>query len=107
MDDNPYSALNVDNHVAPKSRQTRVVKSFNPFQLGKLLGIFYALVSLLIVPIFILISLAGNGNNGISLLVVLIVPVMYGVFGVIGVVIGGVAYNVCAKIVGGIEIEIE
>lgn len=97
------------------------IKRISPVQLGKMLAVIYALVSLIAVPFFLLFGVMGLFANsfgggshtsgalgvGLGLGMMLVFPVMYAVFGFIGGVIGGFVYNLVAKWVGGIEVEFE
>ena len=105
MDANPYSTPVMDR--TPRSSPTRTVVRINPIQLGKILGISYALMSLLIIPLFILIAIANPHGAGVGLGVVILLPIFYGIAGLIGGVIFAWIYNICAKLVGGIEVEVE
>jgi hypothetical protein len=106
MDANPYSTpVNApDPRTTPTP--TRTVVRINPLQLGKILGISYALMSLLIIPFFVLIVIANPRAAGFSLGMVIMIPVFYGILGLIGGVVFGWIYNICAKLVGGIEVEV-
>ncbi len=105
MDANPYSAPAMEN--PPRSGPTRTVVRINPLQLGKILGVTYALISLLLIPIFLFMAVANPRGAGIGIAVAIFLPVFYGVAGLIGGVIFGWIYNICAKLVGGIEVEVE
>ena len=73
-----------------------------------------AILGLVLMPIFLLISLAGPfagakqrplpGAVGVAL--TLLMPVFYGVIGFVSGVIGGLVYKLIAKWLGGIEIEL-
>jgi hypothetical protein len=99
---------------------TRHLKRIAPVQAGKVLGILYAAMSLLLVPIFLVMALVGafaqpNQSNGgfgavaagFMIGMALLLPVMYGVVGFIFGVISAAVYNLIAKRVGGFEFEIE
>lgn len=49
----------------------------------------------------------GGGGVVVGILVMIGLPIMYGVMGFIGGAIGALLYNIFAKMVGGIEMEIE
>lgn len=108
MSDNPYSAPEVAGQRINAPGAKRIVKRFNALQLGKLLGVLYALMGLLFAP-FILIAGAAGGTRGAGMGVgfALAAPIIYGVLGFIGGLIAALLYNLVAKFVGGIEVEIE
>ena len=98
---------------------TRRLKRIAPLQLGKLLGVFYALSTLLFVPFILLFSALGSavpqmeggsavpGILGMGVGLVIMIPIMYGVMGFIFGVVGAFFYNIVAGWVGGIEVEVE
>jgi Transmembrane domain of unknown function (DUF3566) len=101
----------------------RRIKRIAPLQAGKMLGIFYAGISLLLVPFVLLAGLLGafaqHANNqssgnapaalfaGFSLVFVILIPVIYGVMGFVFGIISAAVYNLVAGFVGGFEVEIE
>jgi hypothetical protein len=93
----------------------RRVKRISPLQAGKMLGILYGAMGLLFVPFIVLmITLAPRGQNGQTALpaifggaFALFAPVIYGVMGFVLGVIGAAIYNLAARFVGGIEVEVE
>jgi len=84
-----------------------------PLQLGITLGILYAILAIIIlIPVFLLISLAGvvgAAQTGTALPAVfsgvflIFLPVIYGVLGFIVGVIMAFIYNLVAKWTGGVE----
>ena len=84
------------------------IKRIAPLQSGKVLAAIYALVSLIIVP-FLLIAaaLSPKDSGGIPIVMAVAMPVIYIVFGFIGGIIGACIYNLVAKCVGGMDIEVE
>lgn len=90
------------------------LKSVGAFSVAKLFAIMYAVLGLLIGACFSLIAMVGAaasedfGPFGALLGVGAIVafPIIYGIAGAIGGLIMALIYNVCAKIAGGIEVEI-
>jgi len=100
---------------------TRKLKRIAPLQLGIVAGIFYALISLIIVPFFLLIAIAsafaphpeGSGavqagiGIGMGLVFAVLAPIMYGAMGFLFGALAGVIYNLVAKWTGGIEFVVE
>jgi hypothetical protein len=107
MSDNPYTAGEHagDGMVEPRSHM-RVITRFTPLQLGKLLAVIYFAISLLVVPFILLASLAGPKGSGMGLIFVILIPLLYALIGFLTGIIGAFIYNLCAKFVGGIEVEI-
>ena len=101
------------------------IRKITPLQLGKMLALLYGGLALVIVPfvaIFMglgaLATASAAGNNhaamfpaaigvGMGLFMILFVPILYGAMGFIIGLIGALLYNLVAKWVGGIEIELE
>lgn len=93
----------------------RRIKRFEPLQLGKMLGILYGIMGLLIMPVFLLMSVvsrqlppeqrAGMMMFGVGF--ALAAPVIYAVMGFIFGALGALIYNLVAKWIGGIEVEVE
>ena len=82
------------------------IKRISPLQLGKISAAIYGFFSLLFVPFFI-ISLFTAKQPGPGILFALFLPILYIVMGFIIDVITAAIYNLCAKWLGGIEIELE
>lgn len=87
-----------------------------------MLGVLYAIMGLIFLPFFALFALIGafaqNASQetaaagavamgGMMLVMGLLMPVFYGVFGFIFGVISAALYNVIARWIGGIEVEVE
>jgi hypothetical protein len=97
-----------------------VVSKIGALSLGKVMGVTYALLGLLIGGCFALISLAGaglasqaGGEDAPAFLgamfgvgAVIFLPIFYGVMGFIGGLIGAVLYNVVAGMIGGVELDV-
>src|SRR5262245_25474230 len=94
-----------------------VVKRVRVLSVGKVMGVLYALVGLLVGAPFSLIAVAGSvfsaasGQNDLVAALfgvgaVLFFPVLYGVFGFIGGIIMVALYNLVSSIIGGIEVEL-
>jgi len=103
-------------------RMTRTLKRIAPLQFGKIMGVLYALMGLIILPFFAIFALVGvftqsaSENAGAAgavaigggmLLMAVLIPVMYGVFGFVFGALSAALYNVIARWIGGIEVEVE
>jgi hypothetical protein len=102
----------------------RTVKRIAPLQAGKMMGVLYACMGLIFLPIFMLAAAAGafaqhaQGAQasatapgavvaGIMFGMGIFMPVIYGVMGFVFGVIGAAIYNLVARWIGGIEVEVE
>lgn len=80
-----------------------------------MLGVLYGIMGLLVMPIFIIMALAGPSLPGqqragmfaFGFGFALIMPVFYAVLGFVFGALGAVIYNLVAKWIGGIEFEVE
>ena len=87
-------------------------------------GVLYGLLGLVFIPIYVVFAVIGmlvqpaaQANNspgagwavaiGGALVLGLFMPVLYGVFGFIFGAISAALYNVIARWIGGIEVEVE
>jgi Transmembrane domain of unknown function (DUF3566) len=99
----------------PTLSTTKRVKRIAPLQLGKIMGLCYGIMGLCFCPIFLVISFfAPHASNqqGASVFAfgtafALLMPVFYGVMGFVLGIISAFVYNIIAKWIGGIEVEVE
>lgn len=99
-----------------------VLRSIGVLSCGKILGIMYALLGLLVGGVFALMAAAGavmpqppQANNanpavmfaGVGIAAVVLFPIFYGVMGFVGGIIAAAIYNLVAGLVGGLELDIE
>jgi hypothetical protein len=99
------------------------VKRVGVFSLAKIYSITMAAAGVIIGVIYGLLFMAvggammaggGRGSNtagasslAIGLIMMVAIPIFYGVLGFIAGLVGGAIYNVAARTVGGIELELE
>jgi hypothetical protein len=103
-------------------QMTRIIKRIAPLQAGKMVGVVYACFGLIFLPIFLLASAAGAFAQhvqpdqsaapaaaiaGVMFVVGLFMPVIYGVMGFIFGILGAAIYNLIARWIGGIEVDVE
>jgi hypothetical protein len=81
------------------------IKRFNIVQTGKVLGILYGMLAIIMIP-FILIGIFAGGKGGEGLAPMLIMVILYPVMGFIGGIIGAAFYNLAARWVGGLKIDL-
>lgn len=94
-----------------------VIKRFHPLSVGKVSGILYAAMGLvvgLIVSLAAMIGgLSGHSEFGalaggfVGIAAIIVLPIFYGVLGFVVAVIAAWLYNVAAGFVGGIEIDVQ
>lgn len=97
-----------------------ILRRVGVLSLGKVFGVLYALMGLIFGAIFALLSLVGagigaaaSGSNeaflgaifGVGAVVFL--PIFYGVLGFLGGLLTAALYNLVARIMGGLELELE
>ena len=78
-----------------------------PLQFGKVLAVIYALFSIVFIPFMLITVFLEPKGSEHGLLFAIGMPILYIVIGFIGGIIGAFMYNLSAKWVGGIEIDIE
>ncbi len=99
----------------PSLSAIRRIKRIAPLQLGKIMALTYGIMGLLFCPFFLLMTVFAAhmpNNQRIGFMAfgtgfALFMPVLYAVMGFVFGVIGAFIYNVIAKWVGGIEVEVE
>ena len=93
----------------------RKIKRIAPLATGKITGILYFALGLFLVPVFLLVAFVGShAAQGHTVLpaffglgFAIMAPIFYGVMGFVAGVVGAALYNLAARLVGGIEIEVE
>ena len=98
----------------------RQIKRIAPLQLGKMLGMLYVCMGLIFLPFFALAGLLGPSAaqqsqatpatglfTGIMFVFGTLIPIIYGVMGFIGGIVVAALYNLFARWIGGIEVEVE
>jgi hypothetical protein len=107
--------------MTPELRVVRRIKRFDPLQLGKMLAVLYGCMGLIFVPFFLLATVlpalipqpAGRPGAPVAFAAMFGVgfavaaPIFYAVMGFLTGLIGGWVYNLVAKWIGGIEVEVE
>lgn len=93
----------------------RRIKRIAPLQLGKMLAVLYGIMGLFLIPVFLIASFAASqmpeeqrvGMMAFGVGFAVLAPVMYAAMGFILGALGALIYNVVAKWIGGIEVEVE
>jgi hypothetical protein len=96
-----------------------IVKSVGVMSVAKIMGLIYGCMGLFVAPFFLMVGLlssmvapnrspaAGIFGVGMGIGLVIFVPVFYGVIGFVMGALGALLYNVFARWLGGIEMELE
>jgi hypothetical protein len=96
-----------------------IIKSVGVLSVAKILGLLYGCMGLIIAPLFLLMGLMGSALGqqnsplagifgvGFGIGIAVLAPVLYGAMGFIMGAIGALLYNLLAKWVGGLELEME
>jgi len=99
----------------PVALVKRRIKRFAPLQLGLMLAVLYGVLGLIFIPFFLIFTLVAShlprqqnaGFMAMGVGFILLFPILYAIMGfVLGVIMAWV-YNLAAKWVGGIEVEVE
>jgi hypothetical protein len=101
--------------TSPSNFTKRRIKRFAPLQLGKMLAVLYGILGLIFIPLFLSVSALATqlppeqrvGMMAFGMGFALLMPVIYAVMGFVFGVLGAWVYNVIAKWIGGIEVEVE
>jgi Transmembrane domain of unknown function (DUF3566) len=91
-----------------------IVRSVGVLSVAKIMGLIYVCLGVLAIPFFLLAafvgSLAGADRNpfagAVGIVLAIFAPVIYGVIGFVAGAIGALLYNLFARLVGGVEVEL-
>jgi len=83
------------------------IRRFGVGQTAKVVALLYAIMGLIIVPIFLIASMLSPNKSQFGTGFALALPIIYGVIGFIFTAIGCALYNFVAGLVGGIEVELD
>ena len=105
----------IDSLPPPPLPVKRRIKRIAPLQLGKMLAVVYGILGLIFLPFFLIMTAVASqmpvpqrvGVLALGAGFALFMPVMYAAFGFVFGALGALIYNVVAKWVGGIEVEVE
>ncbi|HWZ95327.1 MAG TPA: DUF3566 domain-containing protein [Opitutaceae bacterium] len=96
----------------PPLSATRRIKRIAPLQAGKMLALLYGILGFIFIPFFLIMSFAAPAQQRVGMMAfgagfALFMPVIYAVMGFVFGAISAFIYNIVAKWVGGIEVEVE
>ena len=83
------------------------IRRFGVGQTAKVLGVLYALMGLVLVPIFLIAARFSPEGSALGTSFAVAIPVIYGIVGFVFTAIGCLIYNLVAGWVGGVEIEMD
>jgi hypothetical protein len=93
------------------------IKRIAPVSCARITGTLYAILGLIVGACFSLVALAGglaartDTGIGIGTLVgpsaIVVFPILYGLIGFLSTLIGAWLYNILARMVGGIQMDVE
>jgi hypothetical protein len=99
-----------------------VIKRVNPLSCAKIVGAAYAVIGIFFGAVIALFVLAGGFTSAafaanpsertglgtiLGVLAIVVAPFFYGAMGFVFTLIAGWLYNVFARVLGGIEIEVQ
>jgi hypothetical protein len=92
-----------------------IIKSVGVLSVAKMMGLIQACLGVVLIPFFLLVGLAGTlaGRQEspfagmLGLVLAFGMPIFYGVLGFIMGAIGAALYNLFAKWIGGIELQVQ
>jgi hypothetical protein len=93
----------------------RIIKSFGVLSVAKIMGVIYGTLGLIAMPFFLLVgfaSMATGGRNSMfsgaaGMVLAILLPILYGGMGFVMGAISAFLYNLFAKWVGGIELQVD
>ncbi len=83
------------------------LRRFSIGQTAKVMGVLYALMGLIFLPFVLVASLFSPKATGLGVGLALALPILYGIAGFIFAAIGCALYNLVARMVGGIEVQLD
>ncbi|HET9464082.1 MAG TPA: hypothetical protein VFO71_01005 [Gemmatimonadales bacterium] len=83
------------------------IRKFGVLQTAKVVAVLYALMGVVFVPVFFMVSMFSPGHEGPGTGYALLMPILYGVFGFVFTAVSCAIYNFVAGLVGGIEVELD
>jgi hypothetical protein len=83
------------------------IRRFGVGQTAKVVATLYALMGVVLVPIFLIAAMFSPKQTGFNPGFAFALPVMYGVVGYVFTAFSCAIYNFVAGLVGGVEIDLE
>ena len=86
---------------------TQRIRRFGIGQTAKVIGVLYALMGLIFMPVVLVIGMYSPRHSGMGAGFALMMPIFYGLIGFVGTAIACLVYNLVAGYVGGVEVELD
>src|SRR5215213_8015104 len=86
-----------------------IINRVRPLSVGKIAAFLYAIIGLFVGAVIAVFALFGGLLSGAAAAgnaAIVIAPLAYGIMGFIGALIMAFIYNVVARVVGGIEVDV-
>jgi hypothetical protein len=83
------------------------IKQVSVVQCGIVLGLLYAFMACLVVPIGLGVIVFAHGSDKIPGVIMLFAPIIYGGIGCLAAMLMALIYNLIASLTGGIEFTVE
>jgi hypothetical protein len=93
-------------NLTPGDIVPQQIRRFGVGQTAKVVAVLYALMGVVVLPIFLVASMISPRQAGFGAGFALALPILYGVLGFVFTAIGCAIYNFVAGLVGGIEVEL-
>ena len=102
-------------NIPPVLLTKKRIKRIAPLQLGKMFAVLYGILGLIFLPFFLIMSAVASqlpaqqrvGIMAVGVGFALFFPVLYAAMGFVFGALGALIYNLVAKWIGGIEVEVE
>jgi hypothetical protein len=91
------------------------IKSVGVLSAAKIMGAVYGVLGLIFLPIFLVAGILGSFSGGRAaafgamgaLILAVLFPIFYGAVGFVAGAIGALLYNLFARWIGGVEVEVQ
>ena len=87
-----------------------IVKRIDPASAAKICGVIYAAIGFIIGILVALVSSTGLGGmlgGGFGMAAIIVLPILYGFGAAVVAFVGALIYNVAARKVGGVQLDVE
>ncbi|QDT69609.1 hypothetical protein MalM25_25480 [Planctomycetes bacterium MalM25] len=100
--------MSEENTEKPQRGTTIEFEYIHPLQAGKVLGLMYAILALILAPLFFIgPAMQGGPEAGFAIVMAIMMAIMYPVMGFIGGALMALLYNFVAGLIGGFRIDLK